>query len=97
MRGGCREVPAGCGMRRMSKIRLEPFTVVELEDRHVLIIDRHRLLVAGESVTHATSEAQPPQRGDRCYGVPKIFEARLALIVRQIGARFEQDDVDDHR
>ena len=97
VRGRRGEMPSGSFVSRMAQVRFEPRAIVEFEDRGVLIIHVHRLLVPGEAVQDASAETKRANRRDVRGRVLKIREYLPLLGVSQSFSRFEEDDVHDQR
>src|SRR6185436_4245104 len=61
-----------------------------------LEVVRHQLLVAGQSVLHAASQAIAADLGHVRCGVLQRLERIVALLLAEIGPRLQQDDVGNH-
>lgn len=81
----------------MTQVRFQTGAIVELDERRVLIIGVHGLLIARKTMLDSATDATPADRGNRRRSLTKVVDHLGAFIGREIRSRFEEDHVDDQR
>ena len=92
-----REETADATRARVREVLPESFDIIELDDRGVLEILRHHLLVSGKAVLDATADRQRADRGNADGCSRERREDGVTILGREVRSWLEQDDVRDHR